>query len=168
MKKYIVLAVILILVILYFIARYIEKHDSNHNRHHSNSITESSQNNLLLGKYRVINNTDSLFFTIEEAWVEKSPLYVDDKFSEINSDSQNFIMTVKYKEQEKYGYDNYSVDWIIEVDNAITENQGKLFSFYKSKFEDRVQLKIIILKEQFNFNDSNNKVYKILEFEKVQ
>jgi hypothetical protein len=168
MKKYIVLAVIIILIILYFIARYIENNDSNHNRHRSNSIAESLQNNLLLGKYRVINNTDSLFFTIEEAWVEKSSLYVDDKFSEINSDSQNFIIVVKYKEREKYGYDNYSIDWIIGIDDTLVGNQGKYFSFYKSKFEDKVQLKIIILKEQFNFNNPNNKVYKTLEFEKVQ
>jgi hypothetical protein len=168
MKKYILVVVILILVLLYFIARYLENTDSNHNRHRSNSIYEASQNNLLLGKYKLVNNSDSLFFTINEAWVEKAPLYIDDKFSKINNNSQNFILIINYKEGSKFNAENYTVDWMVDTDNAIAGSQGKYWSFFKSNFGDKIQLKIKLLKERYNFKNPDDKVYKTLEFEEIK
>lgn len=166
MKKYVF--VLIATLILLIIAKHLENIDSNHKRYHSNSSVEAMQNKLLLRKYKIANTSDSLPFIVEDAWIERTPLYVDDKFLKIDTDSKNFILVVKYKKNGILTEENWGKTWITNIDSSVSGKQGKCLIFENSNLKNRVFVKILLLKEKYNINNKLNVVYQTLEFKQIE
>ena len=68
----------------------------------------------------------------------------------------------------KFTNNNYSINWIFEIENTFAESQGKYLTFFKPNFQDKILVKIVAIKDSFNLNNKENEVLRNLEFEKIK
>jgi hypothetical protein len=159
--------VILSILAIYFIVKYIENMDINHIRNESYTFEESLKNKVLVRHYKLLNQDDTLFFSVEDAWVEMTPKYDKDILVGKSTLYKNFIINVKYKKHPEYSLENYSQMWMIGVDSSkISGIKGEQLFICNSKFDDKILVKVMRLKKPYDYKNKFNELIYTLKFEK--
>lgn len=151
---FIFLFFILLIVILSSCISGLEEKD----RSFSLSIAESKLHNTFIKEYnnKIKINNDSLKFTINHAWLEKSCFYKADSFKSYDSVNKTLLMDVSLNNNLYLNKMNFLDKWIIATKD--TNFAGKLrdlygISFYKNEqLKDIIELKIYELDSSLNVN----------------
>jgi hypothetical protein len=166
-KIYILLILIGLATLVFFLLVSLEEKDSGHFRSESKTSKESIQNKIFLGNYELVNNSDSLFFSVEDCWVENTPKYKDDILLSSNVNFLNFIFNIKFKKNSPLNTSNYTEKWIITTDNEMScGRRGNQLFLSADNFDSEIQVKIIRLKNAYNYKHNENKTLFTLNFVK--